>query len=559
MFNLDDTITAPATAPGGALSLIRISGADALALCDKVFRSPAGKKLSERKGYSLLYGNIVYPDGKVLDDVVVSVFRAPNSYTGEDMAEISCHGSRYITAEITNLLTAAGARAADAGEFTSRAFIAGKLDLSQAEAVADMISSHDRATHALAVNQMRGGYSGDLDALRGELLRLTSLLELELDFSEEDVTFADRSELTALLEKISCRIEELLRSFALGNAIKEGVGVAIIGSPNAGKSTLLNTLLNEDRAMVSDIAGTTRDAIEERISLGGMEFRFIDTAGIRDSDDALELMGMERTFKAIGKARVILYLFDVTALAACEPSVGAAAGVDNSATFTECNVQEVISTERPATITECAAAKITSAISEINPRTGQELCILLNKCDPDDSGSECWQELAKDLKELTGHRVIPISAKYSHNIGELTGYLTLLVDADPVYRGATIISNSRHYDALHKTRRALRHALAGLSGNVPESISENNDPTYLPDNDPAYLPGNDPTGLPGNTPANMPWGVCESIHISSSATIPTDLIAQDIREALHWLGTITGEITTDEILGNIFSKFCIGK
>ncbi len=496
MFNLDDTIVAPATAPGGALSIIRISGPDSLALCDKIFRSPTGgKNLVERKGYTLGYGTVVYPDGRVLDDVVVSVFRAPNSYTGEDMVEISCHGSRYITAEIIGLLIGAGARAADAGEFTSRAFLAGKLDLSQAEAVADTITSHSRASPMLASTQMRGGYSDDLGRLRDQLLRLGSLLELELDFSEEDVTFADRGELKALMETISSCIEELINSFALGNAIKEGVAVAILGSPNAGKSTLLNTLLNEDRAMVSDIAGTTRDAIEERITLGGVEFRFIDTAGIRASGDALELMGIERTFKAAAGARVILYLFDIGRLT----------------TSLDVNRKAEDKTEGGALDKSAAeiAAEISSAIAKVNAGTGQKICIVLNKCDEcDECGSprEDIKSLAGKLEKLVGQSVIPISAKYGHNIGALTAHLTSLVDADPVYGGATIVSNSRHYDALRKAHDALRESLSGLSGGLP-----------------------------------------------------SDLIAQDIRQALHWLGTITGEITTDEILSSIFSKFCIGK
>lgn len=531
MLFLNDTIVAPATAPGGALSLIRVSGDDALAVCDRVFRSVTGKMVSDRKGYTMLYGNIVYPDGRVLDDVVVSVFLAPNSYTGEDMVEISCHGSRYITAEAVNLLIAAGARAATAGEFTSRAFLAGKLDLSQAEAVADMISSHDRATHTLAATQMRGGYSRDLNALRDELLRLASLLELELDFSEEDVTFADRAELAALIEKISVRTEELISSFALGNAIKEGIAVAIVGSPNAGKSTLLNTLLNEDRVMVSDMAGTTRDAIEERVTLGNMEFRFIDTAGIRASGDSLERMGIERTFRAVDKARIILYLFDVGAL------TDSGAADENVPVATEDFSAEDVAVE-------CAATKIISSISEINTTAEQELCIVINKCDPGCNRESHWGKFAEELEKHTGLRIIPISAKYGYNIGELTHYLTSLTDADPIYSGATIISNSRHYDALLKTRQSLARALAALSGSKSEH--------YLVESS-ANRSTDDSANRPKNSSENLP----ETISTVTSPS--TDLIAQDIREALHWLGTITGEITTDEILGTIFSRFCIGK
>ena len=313
-----DTIAAPATAAGGALAVIRVSGSDALTICDRIFRGSA--PLADAGGYTVHYGHIM-ADGRTLDDVLVTVFRAPRSYTGEDAAEISCHGSQYIVSETLRLLTAAGARMAQPGEFTIRAYLAGKLDLSQAEAVADIIASSSRASHALAANQMRGGYSEAFDTLREKLLHLTSLLELELDFSEEEVEFADRTQLRDTMRQIKERIDALRSSFSLGNAIKEGVAVAIVGAPNVGKSTLLNRLLNEERAMVSDIAGTTRDVIEERANIDGVVFRFLDTAGIRSTNDPLEQMGIARTMSSIERAQIIIRLID-----ASQPAVSVSGG-----------------------------------------------------------------------------------------------------------------------------------------------------------------------------------------------------------------------------------------
>lgn len=481
MTSCQDTIVAPATATGGALALIRMSGPETFRIMDEVFRPARGRTLSSRPGFSIAYGDMVDIGGNVVDDVLVSVFRSPNSYTGEDMAEISCHGSSYIVRRIMELLMSRGARTADAGEFTSRAFLAGKMDLSQAEAVADMIASRDRATHAMAVAQMRGGYSGELGLLRSELLKLASLLELELDFSEEDVEFADRSELSALTDRLTARLSSLSGSFLSGNAIKEGIGVAIVGSPNVGKSTLLNTLLRDDRAMVSDIAGTTRDVIEERMTLDGVEYRFIDTAGIRESGDTLERMGIERTFRALEKASVLLYLFDINS------------GID--------------------------AEGIRGAVTSLPLRDGQKVCVVLNKCDASHCGGVASLTdgvsipddapvagKVRELESVLGFPVVAVSAKYGNNISALTDFLSSLVDREAVFRGDTVVSNARHYEALAKADEALRTVRSGIA-----------------------------TGLSG------------------------DLLAQDIRQALYWLGTITGEITTDEILGEIFSKFCIGK
>lgn len=466
---VEGTIAAVATGAGGALSVIRISGREAIAVCDAVFRAASGRKLSDQSGYTLHFGRIVAPETeKTIDEVLVSLFRAPRSYTGEDMAEISCHGSAYIRQEIMKRLIEAGARQAGPGEFTVRAFLNGKIDLSQAEAVADMIASSDRATHAMALNQMRGGYSQAFDTLREELLHLVSLLELELDFSEEDVTFADRGQLDALLGRIAGEVGTLLRSFSLGNAVKTGIGVAIVGPPNVGKSTLLNALLREDRAMVSEIAGTTRDVIEETVCIGGVHFRFIDTAGIRATDDTLEQMGIRRTFSSIGKARIILLLAD---------------GSEERGTL---------------------CRRIEESLSDIALRTGQRLYILLNKTDKTASGDP--ESLADSIGSRFGHPALAISAKENRNLDRLTDLLSRSIDTDPLYDGTPVVSNTRHYEALLHASEALARARQGLH-----------------------------------------------------AALPSDLLSQDIREVLYHLETITGKIATDDILSEIFSKFCVGK
>ena len=446
-----DTIAAPATAAGGALAVIRISGEEALRICDRIFRGR--EPLAAAAGYTVHYGEIV-DDGRVLDDVLVTVFRAPRSYTGEDAAEISCHGSQYIVSEILRLLTASGARMAGPGEFTIRAYLAGKLDLSQAEAVADIIASSSRAAHALAANQMRGGYSDALEGLCEKLLELTALLELELDFSEEEVEFADRAQLREAMQRIGAHIDALRNSFTLGNAIKEGVAVAITGAPNVGKSTLLNRLLNEERVLVSDIAGTTRDVIEERINIDGVVFRFLDTAGIRSTDDRLERMGIERTMESIRRAQVVIHMID--------------------------------------------APTLTGAIPEpdFTLRPDQKLLTVANKTD-------------RAPASLTlPENIIGISAKQGTGIDRLCEALRRTVNTDALYHGDPVVSNSRHYEALTMAREALDRAADGLSN-----------------------------------------------------AFPADLLSEDIRQVIHALGSITarGAIAPDEVLRNIFSKFCIGK
>lgn len=583
--NRSDTIVAAATSAGGALSIVRVSGPEAIATADSLFKPSKGRGLAHRKGFSIAYGEIMDGDESV-DDVLVSVFRAPNSYTGEDMAEISCHGSPYITRRIIELLIRNGARAADAGEFTLRAFMAGKMDLSQAEAVADMISSLDRATHIMASTQMRGGYSAELAHLRGELLRLASLLELELDFSEEDIQFADRGELTELIEKTNAKLSALTDSFALGNVLKSGVGVIIAGSPNVGKSTLLNALLKEDRAMVSDIAGTTRDAIEESVTIDGVLYRFIDTAGIRASADVLEQMGIERTYRSMGKASVILYLFDAASGIGAEEIIQTASslplreGQKLCIVLNKCDGTRHVADDyrqpgkephdignslqsgneppdmacadgrpdnkahaapdsgqpknephgivgyggQPEKEARIAAYRIhpestlRTAIDSEWPENelpyindfGQRESLLRSAVDSERSANErCdpdnCRRLERELR-ISGYDVVSISAKYGDNIGALTDYLSSLVDSESVFRGDAIVSNTRHYEALLKSRESLDCVISGLKSGLS-----------------------------------------------------ADLLAQDTRQALYWLGIITGEITTDEILSEIFSKFCIGK
>ena len=420
MLSDHDTIVAPATAPGGAIAVIRVSGAKALTLCDRIFRGRT--PLAEAAPYTVHYGTIVDAPAaeaespRIVDDVLATVFRAPHSYTGEDSVEISCHGSSYIVAEILRLLTAAGGRMATPGEFTMRAYLAGKLDLAQAEAVGDLIAASSRAAHALATNQMRGGYSSALEALRDRLLHLTTLLELELDFSEEDVEFADRQALRDTMEQIDCEIGRLCSSFAWGNAIKEGIAVAIVGAPNVGKSTLLNRLLGEERALVSEIAGTTRDVIEERINIDGVLFRFLDTAGIRATDDRLEQMGIERTMESIRRARIIIRMIE--------------AG-------------------------DIAGGRIEDSMPGV--RKDQTLLTVINKLD-----------LHPDTTLPTG--AIGLSAKRGEGIDALRRALRKAVPTDELYHGDAVVSNSRHHTALVEAHTSLAQALDALDAGLPTDL-----------------------------------------------------------------------------------------
>lgn len=478
----DDTICAPATVPGtGAITVIRVSGKEALTIADRVVtcRQTAGSgpdkgtdkgPIASAKGYTIRFGTVYTPDGKPLDEVLVSIFRAPHSYTGEDSVEISCHASRYIAEQLMLLLMKAGARAAAPGEFTQRAFLNGKMDLAQAEAVADLIASQNESAHRIAFSQMKGGFSSELKEMRASLLNIVSLMELELDFSEEEVEFADRAQLNGLLDKVTAHITRLIESFRLGNAIKNGVPVAIAGTTNTGKSTLLNALLGEDRAIVSDVHGTTRDTVEETMNVDGILFRFIDTAGIRQTDEIVEKIGIERTFRKISEADIILGMIDMT---------------------------------RPDQENEESLREIMSK-TDLNR---QKLFILLNKSDLlSPAGAQEKKDAVSTILQDNCIPVFFISAKQQKGISELKTALAatqkgLLSDSD-----TTLVTNIRHIEALTRANEALLRVRTGLA-----------------------------TGL------------------------PTDLAAQDIREALYYIGSIVGEISTDEVLGNIFRNFCIGK
>ena len=481
----EDTIYAPATIPGtGAISVIRVSGPDAHAIADKVITCRKGT-ISDAPGYTIKFGNIYDSAGAVIDEVLVSVFRAPYSYTGENSVEISCHASSYIVSAILDLLCEAGARAAEPGEFTQRAYLNGKMDLAQAEAVADVIASQNAAAHRIAFKQMKGGFSSELRGMRSELLELVSLMELELDFSEEEVEFADRSRLDSLLEQIIAHVTRLIDSFRLGNAIKNGVPVAIAGATNTGKSTLLNALLGEDRAIVSDVHGTTRDTIEETLNIDGILFRFIDTAGLRETTETVEKIGIERTFKKINEASIVLGMIDLTRDfdSTCE------------------TINEIISKVNFDEQTLAILLNKTD-ISEINKKV-----ILYNYIVSllDNKGiSHNMAEISLDSD--TKVQIIPISAKNGTGLEILRTHLAstqrdLLADSD-----TTLVTNQRHAQALSDARASLLRVREGLASGIP-----------------------------------------------------TDLAAQDIREAIYHLGSIVGEISTDEVLGNIFRNFCIGK
>ena len=491
-----DTIAAVATGSGGAIAVIRLSGPDAAAIAGGVFAAASGRPLEGERGYTLHYGAIRDEAGSTVDDVVVALYRAPRSYTGEDMVEISCHASPYIKSEIMRLLGSHGARQAGPGEFTVRAFLAGKMDLAQA----DMIAAEGRAAHALASNQLRGSYSDAFGTLRAQLLELVSLLELELDFGEEDVEFADRSRLQQTMEAIGTRIAGLGRSFRLGNTIRGGVPVAIAGRPNVGKSTLLNTLLGDDRAMVSDIAGTTRDVIEDTVNLDGVTFRFIDTAGIRRTDDVLEGMGIERTFDRIARAAVVLYLVDPTETGVTSRG---AAGNSIEKPVGTAGTEQAAGAGRKDTMPD--AAMIAETVGELGLREEQQCAIVVNKADRV-TDADALARWADELRQFSGREVIVLSARQGMNIGGLIRFLVGTVETEKVYSGDPIVANTRHHEALTRAGEALARAQAGLRD-----------------------------GLAG------------------------DLLAQDIRQVLHHLGEITGEITTDDVLGEIFSKFCVGK
>ena len=465
----NDSIVALATPSGaGAIAIIRISGEDAIAIGNSVFKSIKGKDLTQQKSHTLHLGHVI-DNQKTLDEVLVSIFKGPHSYTGENTIEISCHGSTYIQQQIIQLLLRKGCRMANPGEFTLRAFLNGKLDLSQAEAVADLISSDNEASHQIAMQQMRGGFSNEIAKLREELLNFASLIELELDFAEEDVAFADRAQFHELLNRIEFVLKRLIDSFAVGNVIKNGIPVAIVGEPNVGKSTLLNALLNEERAIVSHIAGTTRDTIEDELVIGGIGFRFIDTAGIRETEDVVESIGIRKTFEKIEQAQVVLFLID--------------------------SLQLIMDNENSVKI----------QIEKIrNQFPLKPLIVVTNKIDKLDSKQR--KQFDNQLSIINYQLLIEISAKNKTGIEELKNQLLSFVNTGALRNNETIVTNTRHYDSLLKALEEIQKVKFGLE-----------------------------------------------INLSS------DLMAIDIKEALYHFGMITGQVTNDELLGNIFANFCIGK
>lgn len=467
--NNNDTIIALATSSGvGAIAVIRLSGEKAIEIVNNFFKSKFGKKdLTKVKSQTIHLGNIV-ENNHIIDEVLVSVFKNPNSYTGENVVEINCHGSVYIQQEIIQLFLKNGVRNANPGEFTLRAFLNGKMDLSQAEAVADLIASDSAASHQVALQQMRGGFSSEIQTLRQQLLNFASLIELELDFSEEDVAFADRAEFELLITKISKILKKLIDSFALGNVLKNGIPVAIVGEPNVGKSTLLNALLNEEKAIVSHIAGTTRDAIEDEIIIEGVAYRFIDTAGIRTTEDFVENIGIKKTFEKIEQAQLIIYLFDLES-------------IKNKKSDLNTILAEV--------------EKIKTTYSN------KKMLLIANKVDL--VSNEIITQVKSTFKK---YDILFIAAKQKKGIQNLIDKLIELANTGALSNNETIVSNSRHFEALN-------NALIAIS-DVQKGIDEN---------------------------------------------ISSDLLAIDIHEALHNLGLITGEITTEDLLGNIFANFCIGK
>ena len=579
-----DTIVAPATVPGtGAISLIRVSGPETFSIVGKTVRLQRTID-ADSAGYTIRYGSICGKDGNTLDEVLVSIFRAPHSYTGEDSAEISCHASQFIVNEVLSLLVEAGARIAEPGEFTKRAFINGKMDLSQAESVADLIASQDAAAHRIAMNQLKGGISNGLRELREKILEMSSLMELELDFSEEDVEFADRTRLLELVEIASGRIDHMVGSFRMGNAIRNGVPVAIAGPANAGKSTLLNALCGEERAIVSDIAGTTRDSIEEICIIDGIRFRFIDTAGIRDTDETIEKLGIERTYRHMQKADIVLIMLDgsedparnVSALqeiigrlrgrkfdgAGVDDGIGRAGedrlddcGVDRidgagEDGMDDCGVDGVDGIDGAAEVEmvgcggdvdglgDCGVDGIGSSCADAISHTGnfqqgfgcssyngdssesgvkgnassinqgyQKVAVLINKCDKIGDNKNVIH-INKYVSLIDSQIVcLNISAKFDNGLQSLKQWLSdSCKDLSKASEDLTTITNQRHLEALVRARSSLLRVRDGLSSGLP-----------------------------------------------------SDLVAQDLREVSYHLGTIVGDISTDEVLGNIFRKFCIGK
>lgn len=461
--NTGDTICAVSTPPGrGGIAVIRISGESALQAADAVFKAARQKKIADAAPYTMLYGNIVTPAGEIIDTAVAAVYRTPHSFTGEDVVEISCHGSEYIQQKVLELLIAAGCRMATPGEYTRRAYMNKKIDLAQAEGIADVIAARTAASHRLAVTQMRGGFSRALNELRDKMIDFASLIELELDFSEEEVEFADRTRLFNLANELQARITRLVESFATGNAIKNGIPVTIAGETNAGKSTLLNRILGEEKAIVSDIHGTTRDTIEDTVTIGGVLYRFIDTAGIRETSDSIERLGIERTYRKIEQSAIVLWLSDINEDLSPQYAAIQKAGKDVILLLTKCDLK--------------TPAEIADSIEKTERQTG-----------------------------MGKGKVMPVSARTGYGMDELYAALESAARR-PEYENDIVVSNIRHYEALVHAQSAMQRVIEGLQ-----------------------------------------------------TAIPSDLLAQDIREATHYIGEITGEITPSDLLQTIFSRFCIGK
>ena len=519
MYSNSDTICALATPQGGgAIGIVRLSGKESVKIADSLFSG----SLEKAEPYKMVYGSL--RDGeKIIDDVLAAVFRSPRSYTGEDCVELYCHASSYIEQKIIMLLISRGARMAEPGEFSKRAFLNGKMDLTQAEAVADLIASQTAAAHKVALNQMRGGFSNELKAMREELLNLVSLMELELDFSEEDVEFADRAQLKRLLESVGKKIDRLIGSFSLGNVIKNGVPVAIVGATNTGKSTLLNALLGEEKAIVSDIHGTTRDVIEDCVNLNGITFRFIDTAGIRQTRETIEIIGIERTYTKLKQASVVILMLDAMRsddFAAAIENLSSRFNVESQKLVIVLNKIDELEAALAAGVSVCGTAAPAGAPAcETSGEGGSRADTgCADNGVAESSGNGMLSEAAareiavmvEKIKALSSPMgpiaVLPLSAKKGEGLDRLVEVITdsqkdMSLDSD-----AVLVTNARHFQALQSAKAALERVGEGLE-----------------------------------------------------AGTPTDLVAQDIREALYHIGTIAGEISTDEILGNIFGKFCIGK
>lgn len=528
---INDNICALATPQGsGAIGIVRLSGSESIEIIDRFFSAANGRKMADTGSNKMVFGTFSN-NGKLLDECMVAVFRAPHSYTGENGAEIYCHGSSYILGEVIKALIAGGARMAGPGEFSKRAFLNGKMDLAQAEAVADLIASETEAAHNVSMQQMRGGFSDELKEMREQLLHLVSLMELELDFSEEDVEFADRSELKSLVSKVLDKVSRLAESFSLGNVIKNGVPVAIIGATNTGKSTLLNTLLGEEKAIVSNIHGTTRDVIEDTINFNGITFRFTDTAGIRETKETIEMIGIERTYMKLKQASIVIMVLDASRQEFFEESL-----VNLASRMNQSKQKLIVALNKTDMLETCDVAVMIEQIKKICYGCGfdstasasaSNLVSASDSVSGSDSGISAVTTSvsgvsgtsslsfasgvdtgpgSNDALRLSPIAILPISAKTGVGIDELKSLLVSTQSTRTVDQNTTLVTNLRHYEALLDAQRALDHVEDGID-----------------------------------------------------AGTPTDLIAQEIREALYHLGSIVGEISTDEILGNIFSRFCIGK